>query len=81
MEQLHALFKSVKSKSYLLDHYDHIIKEQLFNNFTEEVAPNTQVTESSHYIHHHTVVKNSDTTHIRIVYKCSSKSSKNTISK
>ena len=75
--QLHALISSLRHKPDLLDHYDKIIKEQLDNGFVERV-PNPKITNSTHYIPHHAVMKDSPTTPVRIVYNCSAKSSKGT---
>ena len=75
--QLHALISSLRHKPDLLDHYDKIIKEQLDDGFVERV-PNPKITNSTHYIPHHAVMKDSPTTPVRIMYNCSAKPSKGT---
>ncbi|XP_077866719.1 uncharacterized protein LOC144355197 [Saccoglossus kowalevskii] len=59
----------------LIQIYDRIIKEQLHADFIEIVTDDD--TESGHYLPHHPVKKNSETTPIRIVYDCSSKANGN----
>ena len=75
--QLHALISSLRHKPDLLDHYDRIIKEQLDNGFIER-EPNPKIINSTHYIPHHAVMKDSPTTPVMIAYNCSAKSSKGT---
>ena len=54
----------------LLQTYDNILKEQLRRDFIE-LVPHPKKSDTAHYIPHHPVKKNSDTTPIRIVYDCS----------
>lgn len=58
----------------LLQTYDNILKEQLNRDFIEPV-PNPKNSDTAHYIPHHPVKKNSDTTPVRIVYDCSCRQS------
>ena len=54
----------------LLQTYNKILKEQLSRDFIEPVL-DPRKSDTAHYIPHHLVKKNSDTTPIRIVYDCS----------
>ena len=54
----------------LLQTYNNILKEQLRRDFIETV-PDARKSYTAHYISHHPLKKNSDTTPIRIVYDCS----------
>ena len=54
----------------LLQTYNSILKEQLSRDFNEPVLDPTK-SDTAHYILHHPVKKNSDTTPVRIVYDCS----------
>ena len=58
----------------LLQTYDNILKEQLRRDFIE-LVPNPKKSDTAHYIPHHPVKKNSDTTPVRIVYDCSCRQS------
>ena len=71
MGQLYSLRKNLLKKDSLLDFYDSVIKEQLRNKFIE-IVHNPKVTDFTHYIPHHGVLKNSPTTPLRIVHNCSS---------
>ena len=58
----------------LLQTYNNILKEQLRRDFIE-LVPNPKKSDIAHYIPHHPVKKNSDTTPVRIVYDCSCRQS------
>lgn len=60
----------VSSIPRLLQTYNNILKEQLNRDFIEPVLE-PRKSDTAHYISHHPVKKNSDTTPIRIVYNCS----------
>ena len=76
--QLHGMLRGLRDNSKkigLIDQYDKVIKDQLQAQFIEEVD-SPKVTENTHYIPHHAVLKDSATTPVRIVYNCSAKSGK-----
>ena len=56
--------------SGLLQTYNNFLKEQLSRDFIEPVL-DSRKSDTTHYIPHYLVKKNSDTTPIRIVYDCS----------
>ena len=58
-----------------LDVYHNMIQDQLKQNFIEKV-PDAVVGTDTHYIPHHGVLKDSDTTSLRIVYNCSAQGGK-----
>lgn len=68
---MYSLVKELIRKDKL-DSYHKVIDHQLQNNFIEEV-PDARVTDESHYLPHHAVIKESPTTPLRIVFNCSSK--------
>ena len=63
-----------------LNHYDNVIKTQLERGFIEEVTDCTATSKRTHYLPHHFVEKNSETTPLRVVFDCSAKSGKNSYS-
>ena len=74
MQRTRGTVKRLLQSPDLLQHYDHIISDQLNRGFIEHV----QLTEGDHspssrihYLPHHYVKKDSATTPIRIVYDCS----------
>ncbi|XP_074658621.1 uncharacterized protein LOC141911530 [Tubulanus polymorphus] len=69
-------------QSSLLESYDGIIKYQLERDFIEKVAYPDPIDDLGkiHYIPHHAVFRESSTTPIRIVFDCSCRSSKNSLS-
>ena len=70
--QLYSLRNNLLKKDNLLNFYDSVIKEQYKNKFIE-IVKNPKVTDYTHYIPHHGVLKNSPTTPLRIVHNCSAK--------
>lgn len=74
--QMYSLVTDLVRKDKV-DTYDNIIKEQLELGFIEEVH-RAKPSEQSHYLPHHAVSKDSETTPIRIVFNCSSKANSQT---
>ena len=75
MKRLHSVWKSLHEKPENLLLYDSLIKEQLKLGFIEPVPKEDLFTKSPvHYLPHHSVLKDSVSTPLRIVYDCSSKS-------
>ena len=74
-----SLVRNLRRHPELLKLYDSIIKEQERRGFIErvDIALNTS---DVHYLSHHAVKKDSQTTPIRIVYDCSCRNSANTAS-
>ena len=74
--RLISLKRKLNSNPTLLHEYDQIIKDYLKNNIIE-VNENEVVT-STHYLHHHTVIKSDrEITKTRILFDVSAKSDKN----
>ena len=71
--------KKFLDKPELLAYYNGMIQEQLHLGFIEEVV-NPVVGPSTHYLPHHAVAKQSVTTPLRIVYDCSAKINKTSVS-
>ena len=62
--------------SNALEIYDEVIQDQLERGFIEKVEPEQEPAgEHCHYLAHHAVKKDSNTTPIRVVFDCSAKSS------
>ena len=69
-----SLLTKLRRHPELLKLYDNIIKEQERRGFIEKVD-NTFTTSDVHYLSHHAVKKDSQTTPIRVVYDCSCRES------
>jgi len=69
-KRTHSLAYRLAQSPGLLQTYNNILKEQLSRDFIEPVLE-PRKSDTAHYIPHHPVKKNSDTTPIRIVYDCS----------
>ena len=70
--QVYSLRRNLSKVPGRLDAYHGIIQDQLKQGFVEKV-PDAVVGNNTHYIPHHGVLKDSDTTPLRIVYNCSAK--------
>ena len=68
--QVHSLRRNLSKVPGRLDAYHNIIQDQLKQGFVEKV-PDALVSNKTHYIPHHGVLKDSETTPLRIVYNCS----------
>jgi transposase InsO family protein len=66
--------RRLSSEPDLLQQYGQIIEDQLKRGFIEKCDTNVTPSHPVHYIPHHHVKKDSNTTPIRIVYDCSCKS-------
>ena len=76
-----SLVTKLRRHPELLKLYDSIIKEQERRGFIERVDnDDASNTSDVHYLSHHAVKKDSQTTPIRIVYDCSCRNSTNTAS-
>ena len=73
--QVHSLRNNLSKVPGRLDKYHNIIEDQLRHKFIEKV-PDAVVSTHTHYIPHHGVLKDSDTTPLRIVYNCSARDGK-----
>ena len=73
--QVHSLRKNLSRIPGRLEAYDRIIRDQYQAKFIEKV-PNAVARNNTHYIPHHGVTKDSDSTPLRIVYNCSFKAEK-----
>ena len=71
-QRLQSTLNKLEKNPKHLELYEGIIKEQEEKGFTERVK-GAQVTQSTHYLPHLAVIKNSKTTPIRIVFDCSAK--------
>ena len=70
LEQQNSLLKGLEQNPIKLAHYDRVIKEYLEQDFIQEVVePHAQ----GHYMPHHSVLKESDTTPLRTVFNASAK--------
>ena len=79
--RLESLILRLKSKPELLQQYDQIFREQLATNVIEKVPPSEMNAAGAHYLCHFGVVRNDrETTKLRIVFDCSAKSSKQSLS-
>ena len=76
-KRMHAIWQKLSSNEKLLKVYHSIIQEQLHRGFIELVDDQYFEPEKVHYIPHHFVAKDSETTPLRIVYDCSAKQDKN----
>ena len=74
-KRLFSNIKSLRQKS-MLDTYDKLIENQLKNDFIERVHDVDERHDSSHYLPHHGVLRDSSTTPLRIVYDCSARIAK-----
>ena len=75
LKRLGSLQYRLKQDPKLLEEYDSIFKEQLKNGIIEYVPENQLISEKTHFLCHHAVVrKDHDTTKIRIVFDGSAKS-------
>ncbi len=72
-----SLARRLAKSPHLLKTYGDIIADQENRGFIERVDPQENE-KDVHYIPHHPVVKNSNTTPVRIVYDCSCKQSPST---
>ncbi|XP_060589357.1 uncharacterized protein LOC132744614 [Ruditapes philippinarum] len=66
--------KRLSIETDILKNYGQIIEDQLKRGFIEKCDANVTTSNPVHYIPHHYVKKDSNTTPIRIVYNCSCKS-------
>ena len=71
-QRLQSTLKKLDKNQKHLELYEGIIKEQEEKGFTERVQ-DAQVTQSTHYMPHLAVIKDSKTTPIRIVFDCSAR--------
>lgn len=69
--QLKNLTKKLKNENEL-ERYDKLIQIQLENGFIKKV-PQAKPTENTHYLPHHGIREESETTPLRIVFNCSTK--------
>lgn len=78
LKMLKSVCNSLRKNPLKLKHYANIINDQVKLGFIEEVDSNEPINDAAkiHYLPHHAVHKNSETTPIRIVFNCSSKISK-----
>ena len=76
LNRLNSLWNSLSKDECKLDHYDKIIRDQIKAGFIEKVDNCAIPNLGTHYIPHHAVAKDSDTTPIRVVFDCSAKSQK-----
>ena len=74
--QLQSLLTSLKGKPMYLQHYDKVIQDQLQSKFIELVPNNGKPKHLCHYLPHHAVEKDSQTTPLRVVFNCSAKAGK-----
>ena len=65
-----SLAHQLTQSAGLLETYNKILEEQLSKDFIKPV-PSPKKSDNAHYIPHHLVRKNSDTTPVRIAYDCS----------
>lgn len=72
--QMYSLVKELGKKGKV-EAYEKVIHDQLQSNFIEEVE-GAQSSQSTHYLPHHAVMKESATTPLRIVFNCSSKANR-----
>ena len=70
-KRLFSVWNSLNKEPEKLQFYDRIIKDQLKADYIEKVDIDHNI--PCHYLPHHCVLKNSNTTPIRIVYDCSAK--------
>ena len=71
--RMRSVINSLSKEKPKLNLYNEIISEQLKSNFIELVPDDYVEPDGVHYIPHHCVTKDSDTTPIRIVFDCSAK--------
>ena len=76
-KRMHAIWQKLSGNEKLLKVYHGIIQEQLQRGFIESVDHQYVEPDRVHYIPHHFVAKDSETTPLRIVYDCSAKQDKN----
>ena len=69
--QLKSLASRFERDRSLYDHYENILQEYVNLGFIEQLPDHAPI--KGHYLPHHPVMKNSETTPIRIVYNASSK--------
>ena len=75
LKRLNSLQYRLKQDPKLLEEYDSIFQEQLKNGIIEYVPENQLISEKTHFLCHHAVVrKDHDTTKVRIVFDGSAKS-------
>ena len=79
---LQAILNKLKQSPGYLEAYNKIISEQLKAGFIERVeeASDAKSAILAHYFAHHAIVKESDTTALRIVFDCSAKATNNSAS-
>ncbi|XP_064098140.1 uncharacterized protein LOC135209373 [Macrobrachium nipponense] len=73
--QVYTLRKNLSKVPGHLDAYHNIIQDQLKQKFIEKVS-DAVAGANTHYIPHHGVLKDSDTTPLRILYNCSARDRK-----
>ena len=69
--QLKSLASRFERDRSLYEHYENILQEYVNLGFIEQLTEQAPI--KGHYLPHHPVMKNSETTPIRIVYNASSK--------
>ena len=75
LKRLGSLHNRFKQGPELLNEYDSILKEQLLNGIIECVREDQLISENTHYMCHHAVVRRDhDTAKVRIVVNGSAKS-------
>ena len=78
--RMKSMWSTLKKDLNKLNHYDSVIKNQLERGFIEEVTDCTVASKRTHYLPHHFVEKNSETTPLRVVFDCSAKTGQNSYS-
>ena len=72
LKRLRSVWNSLLSDKTKLEHYDSIMKQQLELGFIEPVEGESDG-HNIHYLPHHGVAKESDTTPLRVVFDCSAR--------
>ena len=72
MSRMLSVVNSLRKVPKNLEKYHNVIKDQLKSDYIE-IVENSELTSTCHYLPHHAVMKESNTTPLRVVFDCSAK--------